>query len=98
MLNHLIREELPANALGAGQGLISNSDPVTGQAGWYDVRVRIDRAEAPSDTDEPSPDLAEQSWPQFAPPAALPQPAPHAPHLIVLRYFAGRSSRQGKQP
>lgn len=51
LLNHLIREELPANALGAGQGQVSNSDPVTGQAGWYDVRVRIDPAEAPPETD-----------------------------------------------
>ena len=33
LLNHLITEELPF----AG-GQISNSDPVTGQAGWYDVR------------------------------------------------------------
>jgi anaerobic selenocysteine-containing dehydrogenase len=39
LLNHLISDRLP----GAGQG-ISNSDPVTGQAGWYDVRVRISRA------------------------------------------------------
>ncbi len=37
LLNHLIREELPA----AGGGTISNSDPITGQAAWYDVRVRI---------------------------------------------------------
>jgi hypothetical protein len=33
LLNHLITEELPEKT--------SNSDPVTGQAGWYDVRVRI---------------------------------------------------------
>jgi anaerobic selenocysteine-containing dehydrogenase len=38
LLNHVISEELPANE--AGEHL-SNSDPVTGQAGWYDVRVRI---------------------------------------------------------
>jgi anaerobic selenocysteine-containing dehydrogenase len=37
LLNHLITDELP--------GRISNSDPVTGQAGWYDVRVRIYPAE-----------------------------------------------------
>ena len=37
LLNHLISEELP---LGDGKS-ISNSDPITGQAGWYDVRVRI---------------------------------------------------------
>jgi anaerobic selenocysteine-containing dehydrogenase len=39
ILNSLISDRLP----GAGPG-ISNSDPITGQAGWYDVRVRISRA------------------------------------------------------
>ena len=33
ILNDLIADRLP--------GGLSNSDPVTGQAGWYDVRVRI---------------------------------------------------------
>jgi anaerobic selenocysteine-containing dehydrogenase len=41
LLNHLITEELPFKG-----GAISNSDPVTGQAGWYDVRVRIRPADA----------------------------------------------------
>lgn len=36
LLNHLISDELPQ-----GEARTSNSDPVTGQAGWYDVRVRI---------------------------------------------------------
>ena len=36
LLNHLITDELPGEG-----GAMSNSDPVTGQAGWYDVRVRI---------------------------------------------------------
>jgi anaerobic selenocysteine-containing dehydrogenase len=36
ILNHLISDTLP--------GGTSNSDPVTGQAGWYDVRVRISPA------------------------------------------------------
>ena len=40
LLNHLIADELPA----ADGGRMSNSDPVTGQAAWYDVRVRIYRA------------------------------------------------------
>jgi anaerobic selenocysteine-containing dehydrogenase len=40
LLTPLISDELPAEG-----GRISNSDPVTGQAGWYDVRVRI----APAD-------------------------------------------------
>lgn len=53
LLNHLISEELPH-----GQGTVSNSDPITGQAGWYDVRVRI----YPAGADEPK-----ESWPQFAP-------------------------------
>jgi hypothetical protein len=41
LLNHLIHELLPPR----GDGLRwSNSDPVTGQAAWYDLRVRIEKA------------------------------------------------------
>ena len=59
LLNHLISEELP----GVDGRRMSNSDPVTGQAGWYDVRVRISKAAA----DEPA-----ETWPQFAPVPAAP--------------------------
>ncbi|MXU66499.1 molybdopterin oxidoreductase family protein [Oceanomicrobium pacificus] len=46
LLNHLIHELLPPK----GDGLRwSNSDPITGQAAWYDLRVRIARAEPPAD-------------------------------------------------
>ncbi len=41
LLNHLIAEELPCRTR---SGTISNSDPVTGQAGWYDVRVKVYKA------------------------------------------------------
>ncbi len=51
LLNHLITEELPFKG-----GAISNSDPVTGQAGWYDVRVRIRPADA-ADEAETSPQV-----------------------------------------
>ena len=60
LLNHLISEELPANAAGDH---LSNSDPVTGQAGWYDVRVRV----YPAQQNEPR-----QTFPQFAAMPALP--------------------------
>ncbi|HSW19222.1 MAG TPA: molybdopterin oxidoreductase family protein, partial [Ramlibacter sp.] len=53
LLNHLITEELP---LGAGRH-ISNSDPVTGQAGWYDVRVNL----RPASPEEPA-----ETYPQVA--------------------------------
>jgi anaerobic selenocysteine-containing dehydrogenase len=53
LLNHLIREELPGPGGGAP---MSNSDPVTGQAAWYDVRVRI----WPAAADEPA-----ETSPQF---------------------------------
>ncbi len=36
----------------------SNSDPITGQAAWYDLRVKIEKA-APSENGE--------SFPQFEP-------------------------------
>jgi anaerobic selenocysteine-containing dehydrogenase len=37
LLNHLISEVLP------GEERVSNSDPVTGQAAWFDQKVRIER-------------------------------------------------------
>ena len=41
LLNHLIAELLPEQA---GGYRYSNSDPVTGQAAWYDLQVRIEKA------------------------------------------------------
>ena len=38
LLNHLIAEHLPERE---GERRLSNSDPVTGQAAWYDVRVQL---------------------------------------------------------
>ncbi|MEM8627662.1 MAG: molybdopterin oxidoreductase family protein, partial [Pseudomonadota bacterium] len=47
LLNHLIHELLPPK----GDGLRwSNSDPITGQAAWYDLRVRVEKAEAAEQT------------------------------------------------
>ena len=87
VLNHLISDELPfplrkrgANAGKTDGGkTISNSDPVTGQAGWYDVRVRI-RPAAPEEPQQTSPQIAS---------------VPAAPGVLgkaarVLTYFAGR--------
>ncbi len=43
LLNHLIHELMPPR----GDGLRwANSDPVTGQAAWYDLRVKIGKAPA----------------------------------------------------
>lgn len=41
LLNHLIGELLPVRE---GGYRFSNSDPITGQAAWYDLRVRIEKA------------------------------------------------------
>lgn len=44
LLNHLIHELLPAK----GDGMRwANSDPITGQAAWFDLRVKIERVDAP---------------------------------------------------
>ncbi len=74
LLNHLISEELPAAADGRR---LSNSDPVTGQAGWYDVRVRVYKA---------APGEPQQSFPQFQPTATPPGVGQRRPWLA---YFAG---------
>jgi anaerobic selenocysteine-containing dehydrogenase len=49
LLNHLIGELLPPKADGRRW---SNSDPITGQAAWYDLRVRLEKAE-PGELSEP---------------------------------------------
>jgi anaerobic selenocysteine-containing dehydrogenase len=50
LLNHLISELLPEK----GEGVrYSNSDPVTGQAAWFDLRVRIERV-GPKQHSEPA--------------------------------------------
>ncbi|ODT08387.1 MAG: formate dehydrogenase [Mesorhizobium sp. SCN 65-20] len=64
LMNHLIHELLPPK----GDGLRwSNSDPITGQAAWYDLRVRIEMAES-----------GEVSEPHFA---AVAPARPHADEL-----------------
>jgi sulfite dehydrogenase (quinone) subunit SoeA len=72
LLNHLITEELPA---APGGTPLSNSDPVTGQAGWYDVRVRIYKADASE---------AQVSSPQFAPLKAYPGERPRKSWLAYV--------------
>ena len=50
LLNHLIDELLPAR----GDGLRwANSDPVTGQAAWFDLRVKIKKADKGDGVSQP---------------------------------------------
>ena len=73
LLNHLISEMLP-------DGRLPNADPITGQAAWYDLRVRVEKAAVASEATEPA-----------LPPLAKPPGLGHAPG--ILRYGAqfGRS-------
>jgi anaerobic selenocysteine-containing dehydrogenase len=66
LMNHLISELLPPREDGMRW---SNSDPITGQAAWYDLRVRIEKAEP-----------AEYSEPRF-PAVARPGPEPRPDEL-----------------
>ncbi len=75
LLNHLISEELPAHDAGDH---ISNSDPITGQAGWYDVQVRVYKAEA---------DEEQVTSPQFDNMAPYPG---QEKRKSWLSYFAGK--------
>jgi hypothetical protein len=50
LLNHLISELLPERE---GGYRYSNSDPVTGQAAWYDLRVRVEKAVDQTAVSEP---------------------------------------------
>ena len=70
LLNHLIAELLPER----NGYRYANADPVTGQAAWYDLRVRLEKA---------SPAEAEETAPQFPP---LQTPPGFEPPPKILRY------------
>ncbi len=74
LLNHVISELLPPQPDGHRY---SNSDPVTGQAAWYDLRVRIEKVDA----DEAG--TTAPRWPAAKRPPGLMQPPD------ILRYGAG---------
>ncbi len=78
LLNHLISELLPDK-----RERRSNSDPVTGQAAWFDLCVRIEKCEAGEETSEPQfPDL---------PPLVGLSPAP-----TINQYGANLSQRRSR--
>lgn len=54
LLNHLIHELLPAR----GDGMRwANSDPITGQAAWFDLKVKLQKTAAPEDPSTSKPDF-----------------------------------------
>jgi hypothetical protein len=77
LLNHLISELLPG---GKRERRLTNSDPVTGQAAWFDLRVRVTKC-APGETG---------IWPVF--PAARRLPRDDRARPTVLRYDTQSSS------
>ena len=79
LLNHLIAEELPPNECGEH---VSNSDPVTGQAAWFDVRVRVYKA---------GPEEPPITAPQFDPMPRLPGQQRRRPRWQA--YVAGLFSK-----
>ncbi len=87
LLNHLISDELPVTDAAGGKAgrRMSNSDPITGQAGWYDVRVRIYKAQA----GEP-----EESSPQFE--AVAPVPGMNPVRRLWLAFCAGTGEWRDK--
>jgi anaerobic selenocysteine-containing dehydrogenase len=66
LLNHLIAELLPEQP---GGYRFSNSDPVTGQAAWYDLKVKVEKAAKYE---------KHETWPRFE---ALPSPTSPSPRL-----------------
>ena len=72
LLNHVISELLPER----DGHRYANSDPVTGQAAWFDLRVRMEKC-APLEARKTAP-----SFPAVTPPAGLPS------RPDILRYGA----------
>ena len=78
LLNHLIDELLPPGTAGHRY---ANADPITGQAAWYDLRVRLEPAAEGEGLSEPG-------WPALPRPPGLPEPP------ADVRY--GKSFRKGE--
>lgn len=76
LLNHIISEELPEHINGKH---LSNSDPITGQAAWYDVRVKIYKADDQEN---------QQTFPQFKAPKHKAGMTKRKPKWLA--YFAGK--------
>ncbi len=72
LLNHLIDELLPEQ----GGYRFANSDPVTGQAAWYDMRMRVVKM-----TDAEAKDAGKASEAVMKPPPGLPK----APDKLLYR-------------
>jgi anaerobic selenocysteine-containing dehydrogenase len=83
LLNHLISELLPEK----GDGYrYSNSDPLTGQAAWFDLRVRVEKV-----ADGEREELVPSFKPTAKPPGTEEPPA-------VLRYGAGFRKARRREP
>jgi hypothetical protein len=82
LLNHVISELLPARG---GEYRYANADPVTGQAAWYDLRVRVEKAASQG---------VALSEPHFD---TLPIPPSLPPRPSILRYGARfRAARESE--
>lgn len=79
LMNHLISELLPHDPKDGRR--LTNSDPITGQAAWYDLRVSITKAE-PGE---------EGSWPEFPTVKALPGKQQDSGPMKVLRYCSHKA-------
>ena len=93
LLNHLISDELPNASEGGAAGRLANADPVTGQAAWYDVRVRLRPAPAEDPTLDAESAADDATWPRPAAVPALPGTAVERARMKVLRFFAKAPER-----
>ncbi len=80
LLNHVIPEELPPCEAGPH---MSNSDPITGQAAWFDQRVKVYKAGAEEE---------KTTWPRFK--AVKRYPGQEPKRGRWLSYFAGRFGKK----
>ena len=87
LLNHLIHELLPPK----GDGMRwANSDPITGQAAWFDLRVKIEAAAA----EEPA-EVAPQ-FDQIASPPGLTKPEAMLRYGLEWTKSATKQSKKGQ--
>ena len=90
LMNHLIHELLPPK----GDGLRwANSDPITGQAAWFDLRVKIAKAETANES-QPAFDKV-KPLPSFTPASKMSSYSTH-PNINISRGWRDIFSRGEK--
>jgi hypothetical protein len=78
LMNHVIPDVLGTPAAGV---IEANADPITGQAAWYDLRVRLEKC-------------TPEEWGETSPKRGALAALPHPPVLVAVQRYGRKFDRR----